>query len=123
MTLYTATAVRDGRWWVLTVDGLGATQSRALKDAPQAVRGLVSSMLDVDADSFEVEVEPAIDRTVLDHVASARRAVSEAARMQGDAAAESRAAARELEGLGLTGTDIASILEVSPQRVSQLLAR
>jgi predicted transcriptional regulator len=31
--------------------------------------------------------------------------------------------ARELEGLGLTGTDIASILEVSPQRVSQLLAR
>ena len=123
MTLYTATAVRDGRWWVLTVDGLGATQSRTLKDAPQAVRGLVSSMLDVDAGSFEVAVEPAIDRTVLDHVASARRAVSEAARMQGDAATESRAAARELEGLGLTGTDIASILEVSPQRVSQLLAR
>lgn len=121
MTLYTATAVRDGRWWLLTVDGLGATQSRSLKDAPQAVRGLVSSML--DADSFEVAVAPAIDRTVLDHVASARRAVSEAARMQGDAAAESRAAARELEGLGLTGTDIASILEVSPQRVSQLLAR
>jgi CRP-like cAMP-binding protein len=123
MTLSTATAVRDGRWWLLTVDGLGATQSRTLRDAPQAVRGLVSSMLDIDAGSFEVAVAPAIDRTVLDRVASARRAVSEAARMQGDAAAESRAAARELEGLGLTGTDIASILEVSPQRVSQLLAR
>jgi hypothetical protein len=123
VTLYTATAVRDGRWWLLTVDGIGATQSRTLKDAPQAVRGLVSSMLDVDPTTVDVEVVPAIDPAVLDHVASARRAVSDAARKQAQAAAESRAAARDLAGLGLTGTDIATILEVSPQRVSQLLAR
>lgn len=123
MTLYSATAVRDGRWWLLTVDGIGATQSRTLKDAPRAVRGLVSSMLDVDPATLDVEVVPAIDPVVLRHVASARRAVSDAAQKQAQAAAESRAAARDLAGLGLKGTDIATILEVSPQRVSQLLAR
>lgn len=122
MNTYTATAVREGRWWVLTINGIGATQSRTLKAAPDAARGLVSAMLDIDEDQFEVEVVPQIDAAVLDRVQAARKAVADAARLQADAAAESRAAAHELEGAGLTGSDIAYVLQVTPQRVSQLLA-
>jgi len=28
MSAYTATATREGRWWVIDVDGVGVTQSR-----------------------------------------------------------------------------------------------
>ncbi len=122
MTSYTADAVRDGRWWLLTVDGVGATQSRSLREAPSAVRGLVSAMHDVDPSTVEVTVRPQIAADVLEHVEAARQSVVRAARLQADAAAESRAAARELVSIGLTGKDIATILDVSPQRVSQLLA-
>lgn len=122
MTSYTADAVRDGRWWLLTVDGVGATQSRSLREAPSAVRGLVSGMHDVDPSTVEVTVRPQIAADVLEHVEAARQSVVRAARLQADAAAQSRAAARELVSIGLTGKDIATILDVSPQRVSQLLA-
>jgi len=122
MTLYTADAVRDGRWWPPTVDGVGATQSRSLKDAPDAVRGLVSAMQDADPSTVEVTIHPQIGTDLLEHVEAARESVVRAARLQADAAAQSRAAARELLSIGLTGKDIATILDVSPQRVSQLLA-
>lgn len=122
MTRYTADAVRDGRWWLLTVDGVGATQSRSLRDASDAVRGMVSAVRDVDPSTVEVTVRPQIGPDVLEHVEAARESVGRAARLQAEAAAQSRAAARELLSIGLTGKDIATILDVSPQRVSQLLA-
>lgn len=121
MTTYAAEAVRDGQWWLLTVEGIGATQSRTLRDAPAAAQGLISAMLDVDPATVQVEVVPQIDSELLDHAEAARRSVARAARLQAEAAAESRAAARELLGVGLTGRDIATILDLSPQRVSQLL--
>lgn len=79
-------------------------------------------MHDVDPSTIEVTVRPQIAADVLEHVEAARQSVVRAARLQADAAAESRAAARELVSIGLTGQDIATILDVSPQRVSQLLA-
>lgn len=120
-TTYTAIAAREGRWWVLTVDGIGVTQSRTLKDAPGAVCGLVSAMLDVDQADINAVVVPQVSPTVLDRVEAARRSVVQLQAMQHEVATESRAAARDLEREGLTGADIAYILEVSPQRVSQLL--
>jgi predicted transcriptional regulator len=51
----------------------------------------------------------------------ARDAVTAADRAQRQAAAQSREAARRLKQAGLSGRDIAKVLEVSPQRVSQLL--
>jgi DNA-directed RNA polymerase specialized sigma subunit len=46
------------------------------------------------------------------------RAAAEAARQ---AAEQTRTVARQLKDRGLSGRDIAAILKVSPQRVSQLL--
>ena len=52
---------------------------------------------------------------------AAREAVAEAERALRAAAARSRQVARQLKQEGLSGRDIAAILHVSAQRVSQLL--
>jgi len=54
-------------------------------------------------------------------VIAARRAIHELGERQREVAALSRAAARDLANSGLSGADIAVVLDVSPQRVSQLL--
>lgn len=121
-TSYVATAAREGQWWVITVDGIGVTQSRTLRDAPSTARGLISAMLDVDDKNIEVHVEPALDPELAAHVRSARKQVADLDRLQRDAAIASREAAHALILAGVSGADAATVLGVSPQRVSQLLA-
>lgn len=119
---YVATAAREGQWWVITVDGFGVTQSRTLRDAPNTARGLISAMLDVDDDDIQVDVEPALDPELAAHVRVARKQVADLDRLQRDAATASREAAHALILAGVSGADAATVLGVSPQRVSQLLA-
>jgi len=119
---YVATGAREGQWWVITVDGIGVTQSRTLRDAPATARGLISAMLDVEEDDIEVHVEPALDPALAAHVRDARQQVADLDRLQRAAATASREAARALILTGVSGADAATILGVSPQRVSQLLA-
>ena len=119
-TTYTATAAREGRWWVITVDGVGVTQVRALRDAAEMARDLVATMLDVDPADVVVDVKPALDDVVLERVATAKRLVAELEDRQRTTAHATRAAAGALLDAGLTGADAATILGVSPQRVSQL---
>jgi predicted phage-related endonuclease len=121
-TKHTATAAREGRWWVVTVEGVGVTQARTLRDAPAAARGLVSAMLDVEESDVDVEVTPSLAGDLAAQVRNARKRVADAERERAAAAAASRDAARALIGQGLSGADAATILGVSPQRVSQLIA-
>ena len=58
---YVATASCEGQWWVITVDGVGVTQSRTLRDAPNTDRGIVSAMLVVDEQEIAVLGEPALE--------------------------------------------------------------
>jgi hypothetical protein len=119
---YNATARRDGRWWVVTVDGVGVTQARTLRDAPHAAIGLVSAMLDIDEDDVSVDVQPDLPPVLHDTVAAARAKVAQLNEQQQEAARASRDAAAALVASGLTGADAAAVLGVSPQRISQLLA-
>jgi DNA-directed RNA polymerase specialized sigma subunit len=74
-----------------------------------------------DESTIEVEIRPQIDNALGEEVIAARKAVHELAERQHEVAALSRAAAKDLAGPGLSGADIAVVLDVSPQRVSQLL--
>jgi hypothetical protein len=76
---------------------------------------------EVAPDSFDVEITPEIGGELGRQTRAARAAVTEADNAQRRAAAQSRAAARSLREAGLSGRDIAAVLRVSPQRVSQLL--
>ena len=45
---FEATARREGRWWIVTVDELQAvTQARSVREIDDMATGLVSALLDV----------------------------------------------------------------------------
>lgn len=114
------------RWkhgWELHIADVGVTQSKTLLDAEAMARDYTALLLDVPDDSFDVRITPEIgagvDGKLLD-LQDADRAAEEA---QEQAAKKRRAVAAKLESLGLSGREIAAVLKVSPQRVSQLLGK
>lgn len=117
---YTATAAREGRWWVVTVPGVGVTQARSLRDAPAMARDLIAALEDVDVDTVSVDVRPDLTGQLMAKVQKARQEAAEAAERQRLAAALSRDVVAELKATGINAGDVAAILGVSPQRVSQL---
>ena len=62
VTTYTVVCKRVGRWWEITVPELDGrvTQARRLDQVDEMVRSLVSLILDVPGDSFEVAVQPVL---------------------------------------------------------------
>jgi hypothetical protein len=85
-------------------------------------RDAIALMLEVPADSFDVEVVPALPAPFGDEVRQARRLRDEADRRQADASEAMRRAASDLVlGAGLTVRDAGRLLGLSYQRVAQLL--
>ena len=121
MKNYHVLAKRWEHGWELHIDGVGVTQSHTLWDAEEMARDLIGRREDLPEDAFTVTVTPEIGGGLDEETRAAREAVSAANQAQRQAAARSRAAARRLRQAGLTGRDIAKVLGVSPQRVSQLL--
>jgi DNA-directed RNA polymerase specialized sigma subunit len=120
---YTATATREGRYWVLDVGDLGTTQALNLDEAQEQVRSLVSLMTEIPADSFDVAIVPELDKAIAAELAATRAAVDEVAARQVDVARRQRELVRSLVDVGgLSRRDAAVVLGVSHQRVSQILA-
>jgi predicted XRE-type DNA-binding protein len=116
--------VRAKRWkhgWELHVDGVGVTQSRNLAGAEQMVRDYIETLTDHDTADDIVTIRPEVGSGLDEAAEAARDAISEAEHALRAAAARSRQVARQLSQEGLSGQDIAAILHVSAQRVSQLL--
>jgi hypothetical protein len=115
--------VRAKRWehgWELHVDGVGVTQSHTLASAERQVRDYVSLTLDVADDSFGVEVMPELPRPADQLMRSARKAKEEFERAQREVNAAQRSVVARLKADGLSQADIARVMRVSAQRVSQL---
>jgi hypothetical protein len=70
MSAYTATATREGLWWVINVDGIGVTQSRTLAEAHTWAQGLIEAVTGkVGAD---VTVTPSLPDGTVDRVRDAQ---------------------------------------------------
>ncbi len=121
MTSYSVTARRWKRGWELHIAGEGVTQSRSLAEAEGMVRDYISLMRSVPEESFDVEITPEVGGGLDEAVREARDAVRSAEAARRAAAQASRMVAARLRAAGLTGRDIATVLGVSAQRVSQLL--
>jgi len=82
---YTATAMREGSWWLVSIPDLdGLTQARTLADAELAAREWIAVTLDVPLDTVSVTVtdesaspqrvrtssNPALDATTPDNPTS-----------------------------------------------------
>ncbi|WP_370945488.1 hypothetical protein AB5J62_41290 [Amycolatopsis sp. cg5] len=121
MKTYQATARREGKWWVVEVDGVGVTQGRSTAEAHRMAVDLVEIMEEIPHDEIEVRIEFEIPGALGDEVKSARQATREADLAQRKAADQTRLAVGRLLGSGLSKQDAARILRVSPQRISQLV--
>ena len=121
MTTYTVHAKRWAHGWELHIDGEGVTQARSLAAAERQVRDYLSLLHDFDDDAgFDVVVVPELGERIDRDVRKARQAVADLASRQKSTAEMSRAAVQKLREAGLKGAEIAAVLGVTPQRVSQL---
>jgi DNA-directed RNA polymerase specialized sigma24 family protein len=121
VSTYTVRAKRWKHGWELHVDGVGVTQSRNLDGAEQMVRDYIETLTEHDTADDAVLIRPEVGNGLDEEAEAARAAVTQAEHALRAAAARSRQIARRLRDEGLSGRDIAAILHVSAQRVSQLL--
>lgn len=121
-TTYEVTARRWARGWELHIADLGVTQSPTLTGAEKMVREYIALALDLDTENgFDVLITPEVDPETSRELAAARQATKDAERAQTTAATRWRGVAHRLARQGMSGNDIARVLNVSKQRVSQLI--
>lgn len=120
---------REDGVWLADVPGLeGAhTYARSLPSLDQAVREVIVLAADLPDEAMRGLVldyryetgDPELDATALE----VRRLRRQADELAAEVAARTGQAAVELVARGLSVRDVASLLGISPQRVSQLTAR
>lgn len=122
MKHYTAKVWREGKFWVVTVDGLPmATQARNPREVPGMTRDFIASYTDQPESSFEVEYRFEFPADVEEALHNAEQLQREAERARKAAAAEIRRAARALKQAGLSVRDVGFALGISHQRAHQLI--
>lgn len=116
-----AEVTRDGKFWLVRVHEIDrSTQALRYKDVEAMARDLVEIMTELSSDEYQLELTVHLPTSVADHQARAEVLREEARRKQAEAAAENRAAVRELLAMGLSQREAGDVLGVSFQRVSQL---
>ncbi|WP_394253541.1 hypothetical protein [Arthrobacter pityocampae] len=121
METFNATARRQGKWWVIEIPELGhTTRARTVVEIQDVATGLAAVIRDVDPS--EVQVNVAVDTPELPEATwrEAREKTQQAQQLTREAAAASREVVTSLRSSGYTLRDIAAILGISHQRVSQL---
>ena len=121
----TAKVTRTQGWWAIEVpEAPGVfTQAKRLDQVAAMVQDAISLMLDLEPTEIEVIVGPALSTStdVDEHVRGAKRLMAQAHESQLEASMAARLVVRELREVeGLSVRDVARLLEVSPQRISQL---
>lgn len=122
---YTARAKRWENGWELHITGPddyeGVSQSHGRRSAASMARDYIALDLEIPPDSFDVKVIPEVGNFLADLVKDAKTALRIAADKNAEAAEKSRQVAVALHEEGMTQQDIADVLNVTQQRVSQLL--
>jgi hypothetical protein len=125
MTSYGYTVTREGKWWMVEIPDIdGLTQARRLGEAEDMARDYVAVSLDVPRSSVDVRCT-AIVVDGADVLARQQRITElheRAQRLEEESAKAKRALARELVEDEVPLRDVGSVVGLSHQRVSQLLA-
>lgn len=117
----TAKAERSGSWWAVEVPEIPGlfTQARRLDLVPSMVIE-AASLLDVELEPDDVIVNPQLPEADTLSVSRARQASADARRVASVAYDASRDAVARLRGDGLSVRDVATLMGLSPQRVSAI---
>jgi hypothetical protein len=118
---YRTIARRSPNGWTLHVGDLGTTSTRSLATAEKDARAHI--LATAGQDDVIVHVQPKLDLRLGEVVQDARTKAAELAELTTLVAAKSREAAEALRTAGLSNVDIAHVLGVSEQRVSQLFGK
>ena len=125
---FKAMAHRSDGWWALEVTGddlphPAYTQARRLDQAEAVARDLLALHFGVTEDAVgQIEIVPVLDTRLADEVSQTRHARERAERLRADASAQTRRTAQHLREQGMAQRDISTLLGISHQAVSQLLA-
>lgn len=126
MSIFTVTATRSKGWWAIHADVPGAivwTQSRRLDHVDDIAREAIALALDIPEDSFELEVTSVLEerlRAQIDAAISLSKIAEEA---QQAATRLNQVVARNLKDEGMSVRDSGTLMDVSSQRISQLIAQ
>ncbi len=120
---YTAIVEPDQGWWAIRISELPGVFSQAKRlDRVEVTAGdAIALFLDIAPDSFDVVVRERLTPEAALAVSEARQARAEATERQKAASEKARQAVRTLTRLGLPQRDIGRLLDVSHQRVGQLI--
>lgn len=125
MNTYRALITREGKWWMIAVPDIDAvTQARRLAEAPLMARELIAVTTGAKLDDVQVDVviEAVAGIAVHDRIARVHRDRALAEQVQKRLAAEQTAVARDLVAAQVPMRDIGEMLEISHQRVQQLVS-
>jgi hypothetical protein len=119
---YKVTARRSGSWWAFRADDVpGAVgQARRLEQVESEARDVLAMMLEVPDDVVEVELVVDLDDVTADEIRRARQARLTAELAAVAALLTMAVTVQSLRGKGLSIRDVADLLGVSYQRVSQI---
>jgi DNA-directed RNA polymerase specialized sigma subunit len=121
MSTYTGHAWREGEWWVIDIDGLGATQARTLDKIDHMARSLVADLADLAYETVTVAIEIDLPTDVAEDLAALRNQTEDAAQQARKATQmQARLVQKLATEQGLNGREIAAILNVTSGRVSQI---
>jgi predicted RNase H-like HicB family nuclease len=124
MKTYVVTTERSGNWWAFSIPEIPGAhgQARRLDLVKTEARDVVELMLDAPAQSFDLELAVKLDARmehILDEARTAREQFESSQRV---AQEKLRTAAEQFKDVaGLSVRDIGSLLNVSFQRISQIL--
>lgn len=123
VTHYTATARRDGRWWVVQCDQYPGALSQVarLEQAAEVHREAIAFVAEVDESDVEVEVRPMLDPELANELRIAEELAAQADEADRRAREMRRDVARKLADSGMTVRDVGAVLGVSYQRAHQLV--
>ncbi|MEV0982604.1 hypothetical protein [Streptomyces sp. NPDC049915] len=120
--MYRVRAKRQRGGWVLQIADTDEVWIRRLTEAVAAARSRISEGTNIPPGEINIQVDIQLDEPLQSRKREAVQAILQARRAQEQAARAYRDVARSLQESGVSGAEIALILDVSRQRVSQLLA-
>jgi DNA-directed RNA polymerase specialized sigma subunit len=120
---YRITARRAPTGWNLHIPDIGVAPAKSLATAEKTAKTYIAAQTGATEAEMAVTIQPKLDITLGQAVQEARAAVEAMATAQTEAATKSRQVAAQLREAGLNNGDIAIVLGVSEQRVSQLFGK
>ncbi len=121
MSEYRGRAWREGEWWVIDVEDIGATQARTLDKVDHMARSLVADLTGTPYESVNVAVAIDLPASIVGQVEALRQKTDQAIALAREAAdLQALLVASLAADEGLTGREIAAILKVTPGRISQI---